>query len=120
MPRARKSYARLVWGKMSIATDILNLRSNKLSSVTTLIAALDRFHESPQEKALTRLFAVDEAVDLVLTNVAARAAEAMVAQQPITARAQRAMSIRRKSRRFNPGPSTLQRALFAASGGFTS
>jgi hypothetical protein len=31
------------WGEMGIATDILNLRNNQLSSVTMLISALERF-----------------------------------------------------------------------------
>ena len=100
---------------MGIATNILNLRHNQLSSVTTLIAALERLHETPREKIAARLLQVDEAADFVLTNVAAHAAEAMVAQQPTAARTQRALSIRRKNRRFNSGPSTLQRPLFAAS-----
>jgi hypothetical protein len=105
----------VVGEKMGIATDILNLRHNQFSSVTTLIAALERLHEAPREKIAARLFQVDEAADFVLTNVAAHAAEAMVAQQPTTARTQRTLSIRRKNRRFNSGPSTLQRLLFAAS-----
>ena len=112
--------SRLVGEKMGIATDILNLRHNRFSSVTTLIAALERFHGAPQEKLAAKLFRVDEATDLVLTNVAAHAAEAMVAQQPTTARTRRAISMRRKNRRFNSGPTTLQRPLFAALGRFLS
>jgi hypothetical protein len=105
---------------MGIATDILNLRHNQLSSVTTLLAALERLQGAPHEKVPARLFQVVEAADLVLTNVAAHAAEVMVARQASTARIQEAVSMRRKNRRFNSGPSTLQRALFAASGRFTS
>jgi hypothetical protein len=101
---------------MGIATDILTLRHNQFSSVTTLMAALERFHDAPPEKTAARLFQVDDAADLVLTNVAAHAAEAMFEQQPTTVRTQRAMLTRRRSRRFNPGPSVLQRPLFAASG----
>jgi hypothetical protein len=98
---------------MSIATDILNLRHNKLSSVTILISALERFHDSPHERAHSRLFQVDEAADLVLTNVAAHAAEALVSQQPTKGTTQRVISMRRKNRRLKTGPSTLQRQLFA-------
>jgi hypothetical protein len=105
---------------MGIATDILNLRRSRFSSVETLISALERFHDAPYEKLAARAFHVDEAADLVLTNVAAHAAEAMVAQQPTTSRTRRAISMRRKNRRFNSGSSTLQRPLFAALGRFVS
>ena len=105
---------------MGIATDILNLRSSKFSSVTTLIAAIERFHESPEGKGLSRLFQVEEAADVVLTNIAAHAAEAMAALQPTTGRTARAISARRRHRRFDSGPSTLQRSLFAAASGFVS
>jgi hypothetical protein len=105
---------------MGIATDILNLRHNQFSSVTTLIAALERFRDASPEKELARQFLVNEAADIVLVNVAAHAAEAMVEQQPTTVRTQRAISLRRKNRRFNSGPPTLQRQLFTASGRFVS
>jgi len=113
----QKSYARCrVMEDMGIATGILNLRSSKFSSVETLIAALERYRDAPPERALTRLFQVDEAADLVLTNVAAHAAETMVAQQPTADQIRTIASMRRKyRRRFNSGPSTLQRLLFAAS-----
>jgi hypothetical protein len=114
--QVRRSYQSrilaLCGGEMGIATDILNLRHNQLSSVTLLISALERFNNSPRERALNRLFQVDEAADLVLTNVAAHAAEALVAPQP-TGTTQRVISMRQRSRRFNSGPSTLQRQLFA-------
>jgi hypothetical protein len=103
----------LCGGEMGIATDILNLRHNHLSSVTLLISALERFNNSPHERALNRLFQVDEAADLVLTNVAAHAAEALVAPQPTKGTTQRVVSMRQRSRRFNSGPSKLQRQLFA-------
>jgi hypothetical protein len=112
-PYLSKSYPRHVWGNMGIATDILNLRHNQLSSVTLLISALERFNNSSHERALNRLFQVDEAADLVLTNVAAHAAEALVAPQPTKGTTQRVISMRQRSRRFNSGPSTLQRQLFA-------
>ena len=101
---------------MGIATDILNLRRSRFSSVEMLISALDRLHDAADlGKMAARLFRVEEATDLVLTNVAAHAAEAMVAEQPTPGRTKRAISTRRKNRRFNSGPST-QRALFAALG----
>jgi len=97
---------------MGIATDILNLRHDRLSSVSMLLSALERFYDSPQERAFNRRFQVDEAADLVLTNVAAHAADAIVSQQPATARIKRVLSMRR-NRRLKAGPSTLQRQLFA-------
>jgi hypothetical protein len=78
-----------------------------------LISALERLHDSPHDRALNRLFQVDEAADMVLTNVAAHAAEALVAQRLIGGGTQRALSMRRKNRRFRTDPSTLQRQLFA-------
>jgi hypothetical protein len=98
--------------EMGIATDILNLRHNQLSSVTLLISALERFNNSSHERALNRLFQVDEAADLVLTNVAAHAADALVSQRPTKGTTQRVISMRRKNRRLKTGPSTLQRQLF--------
>src|ERR1700750_1191333 len=88
VPYLSKSYPRLVCGgEMGIATDILNLRHNRISSVTMLISAIERYYASPSyERAMNRRFQVEEAVDLVLTNVAAHAAEALVTQQPITGR----------------------------------
>lgn len=106
--------------EMGIATDILNLRSSKFSSVTTLIAAIERFNEAPAGKGLSRLFQVEEAADIALANIAAHAAEAITTLQPTTGRTARAISARRRNRRFNSGPSTLQRSLFAAAGGFVS
>jgi hypothetical protein len=101
---------------MGIATDVLNLRRNQFSSITTLIAALERLHEASSENRLGREFQVYDAADAALVNVAAHAAQAMFDQQPTTVRTQRAIFTRPRSRRFNPGPSALQRPLFAASG----
>jgi hypothetical protein len=105
---------------MGIATDILNLRSSKFSSVAMLIAALERYYEASQDKAAYRLFQLEEAADIALTNIAAHAAEAMTALQPTAGRTARVSSMRRKHRRFNSGPSSLQRPLFAAAGGVVS
>ena len=100
------------WGDMGIATDILGLRRSRFSSVEKLISALERFHEAPYEKLSARAFFVDEAADLVLTNVAAHAVEAMGERPPTTARTQRPKALRRKTRRFSSDPSILQRPLF--------
>jgi hypothetical protein len=102
----------LCGGEMGIATDILNLRHDQLSSVTMLISALERLEDAHHDKVASRLFQAVEAADLVLTNVAAHAAEALVSQRPTKGTTQRVISMRRKNRRFKPGPST-QRLLFA-------
>lgn len=98
---------------MGIATDILNLRRSRFSSVETLISAIERFHDAPGDKLAARAFYVNEAADLVLTNVAAHAADATGEQRLTTARTQRAKARRRKTRRFKSGPSSQQRPLFA-------
>lgn len=59
---------------MSIATEILNMRRNRESSVKALIGAIEWYEVSA---TLHRHWAMLEAIDLVLTNVAAYAADAM-------------------------------------------
>jgi len=56
---------------MSLATDILHLRGNQSSSVSTLIAMID-WQKASQDKehVMSRGFAVAEAADDVLMNVA--------------------------------------------------
>jgi len=62
---------------MSIATEILGLRKDKLSSVERLLAAIEWQNGACElDHLLYRGVAVREAADLVLTNVAAYAAEA--------------------------------------------
>lgn len=109
-----------VGAEMGIATDILNLRSSQFSSVTTLMAAIDRFLEAPEGKGHFRLFQLEEATDIALTNIAAHAAEAMTALQPNSGRMARAISVRRTRHRFDSGPSTSQRSLFATATRFVS
>jgi hypothetical protein len=109
----------VVGEKMGIASDILNLRDSQFSSVETLIAALERFHDASPENQFKREFLVHKAADIALTNIAAHAGEAIAALQATLARTQRAIPIRRRSRRSTSGP-TLQRPLFAAVGRFVS
>jgi hypothetical protein len=98
---------------MSIATEILNLRQNQLSSVAALLAALD-WQKSAQidDHFLYRGHAVTEAGDRVLLNVAAHAADAL--NEPPTIRRTRrfVLPFRRKPRRTDPGE-LHQRRLFA-------
>jgi hypothetical protein len=99
---------------MGIATDILALRHRHFSSVIVLCAALERVHDAPEEKRSARAFLAMETADLVLANVAAHAAEAML-ENPKIAKTRRAGVLsRRRSRRFDARPSSQQRALFAS------
>ncbi len=102
---------------MSIATDILSLRQNQSSSVKTLMAMLN-WQKAAQDEGhfLSRGFAVTEAADLVLLNVATHAAEAL-SEPPAIPRTRRALSTsRRKRRRSDPGQ-LHQRRLFAPTAG---
>ena len=107
---------------MSVATEILSLRQNRSSSVETLLAAIE-WEKAAQEEEhiLSRRYAVREAADIVLLNVAVHAAEAL-SEPPVIRRTRRGLlSCWRKPRRSNPGscisvgcsPSeNLSRALF--------
>ena len=97
---------------MGIAADILGLRNNHFSSVAELLAALEQVYEAPIDKTSARVFIASQAADLVLTNVAAHAAEALGGQREIRETRRVALSSRRRNRRLDSGPSR-QRALFA-------
>jgi hypothetical protein len=65
------------------------------------------------DKISARVFVASQVADLVLTNVAAHAAEAL-SEQPQVRKARRVVSsTRRKNRRFDLGSSSQQRILFA-------
>jgi hypothetical protein len=98
---------------MGIASDILALRGQHFSSVAELLAALDQVCEAPVDKISARVFLAGAAADLVLTNVAAHAAEAMseLATNRQTPRA--SSPSRRKSRRSVQPALPRQRILFA-------
>ncbi len=86
---------------MTIATQILGLRQNQSSSVKTLIAMLD-WQKAAQDDShiLSRGFAVTQAVDHVLLNVAVHVAEALNEPPPIL-RARHAVSPSRRKRRLS-------------------
>ena len=91
-------------GNMTIATEILSLRQNQSSSVETLLAAIEWERAAQDEKhILSRHYAVREAADIVLLNVAVHAADAL--SQPTVLRGTRRGLFRllRKPRRSNPG-----------------
>ena len=98
---------------MGIAADILGLRNQHFSSVTELLAALEQVADAPVDKISARVFLASAAADLVLTNVAAHAAEAL--SEPATNRKTRraALPPRRKNRRSDLGLQPRQRILFA-------
>jgi hypothetical protein len=98
---------------MGIATDILGLRNHHFSSVAELLAALEQVHEAPVDKISARVFLAGEAADVVLTNVAAHAAEALSEQPQIRKTRRVASAARRRNRRFDAGAVSRQRVLFA-------
>jgi hypothetical protein len=96
---------------MGIAADILALRNHHFSSVTELLAALDQVCDAPVDKISSRVFLASAAADLVLTNVAAYAAEAL-SKPPTTRKTRRAASpSRRKNRRRDQDLPPRQRVL---------
>jgi hypothetical protein len=88
---------------MGIAADILGLRNHHFSSVAELLSALDC--DAPVDRIAARVFLAGAAVDLVMTNVAAHAAEAL-SEQPTNRKT------RRKNRRSVQGLPPRQRILF--------
>ena len=113
VPRRNKTVAGLVGDVMSIATEILTLRRNQFSSVQTLLAAIE-WERSAQddEHLLSRGFAVSEAADLVLLNVAAHAADAL--SEPPVIRKTRRVALASWWKRRGQGPGQMhQRRLFA-------
>ena len=98
---------------MGIVADILGLRENHFSSVTELLSALDQVCEAPVDKIAARVFMAGAAADLVLTNVAAHAAEAL-SELPTNRKTLRAASSsRRKNRRSAQNLPPRQRILLA-------
>jgi hypothetical protein len=96
---------------MGIAADILGLRDHHFSSVAELLSALDQVCDAPVDRIPARVFLAGAAADLVLTNVAAHAAEAL-SDQPTNRKARRvASSPRRKNRRSVQGLPPRQRIL---------
>ena len=98
---------------MGIASDILGLRDHHFSSVAELLSALEQVCDAPVDKIAARVFLVGAAADLMLTNVAAHAAEAL-SELPTNRRTRRARSSsRRKNRPSVQGKPPRQRILLA-------
>jgi len=91
---------------MSITTDILSLRRDRSSSVETLLALIGWEHQAwTRNHKMSRHYAVEQAADVVLMNVAAHAAEAdKYLTAPDSAGPEsRAVAGTRKRRRTGPG-----------------
>ena len=86
-----------------MVTEILDLRSNRISSVETLLAALE-WQKAAQydEHILLRDYDVTQAADLVLLNVAAHALEMQI-EPPVRGTRRALLPFRRKPRRSDPG-----------------
>jgi len=98
---------------MGIGADILGLRNHHFSSVAELLSALDQVCDAPPDKIAARVYSAGAAADLVLTNVAAHAAEAL-SEQPANRKTRRSPSpSRRKNRRSVQGLPPRQCILFA-------
>ena len=99
---------------MSIATEILSLRRDQSSSVSALIGALEweRAAHNADHKMM-RHHAVLQIADVVLSNVAAHAAEAL-SEPPAIRKTRRAILpfLRKRHRSSDPGE-LRQRRLFA-------
>jgi hypothetical protein len=97
---------------MSVVTDILNLRRNQTSSVELFLSALEwQKCATEAEHILSRGYAVTEAADLILLNVAAHAAEALAEPRTIRKARRSVPTSRRNRRRSDSGP--LQQRRFA-------
>jgi hypothetical protein len=97
---------------MSITTDILSLRQKQSSSVRNLIAMRD-WQKAAQDEGhyLSRGFAVMEAADLVLLNVAVHVAETL--SEPPTIRKTRRTVLSSRRKRHSDPSKFHQRRLFA-------
>jgi len=99
---------------MNLVSEILDLRRNTFSSAARLMAALNR-QGCPTDQCVhapMRDYAVREAADLMLLNVAAHAAEALNQPPTIHKTRRTVVPFRRKQRRSDPGQ-LRQRRLFA-------
>lgn len=98
---------------MSISTEILDLRRDRSSSVSALIAAMEWECAAEDDmRMLARGHEVMRIADLVLLNVAAHAADALRDLPTIPATRRAWLPFRRNRRR--PDPAQLhQRRLFA-------
>jgi hypothetical protein len=98
---------------MSIVAEILSLRRSQTSSVEILLGALD-WQKSAQDKQhiLARGYAVFEAADMVLLNVAAHAAGTLN-EPPRVRRTRHAVPSSRRNRRRTDSGQSHQRMLFA-------
>ena len=98
---------------MSIVSEILSLRSNQASTVSTLFALLE-WQKAAQDDGhiLSRGYAVADRADSLLLSVAAHAAD--VLNEPPTTRSTRcAILMSRRQRRHSDTSQLHQRSLFA-------
>lgn len=98
---------------MSIASEILNLRRDRLCSVSALIAAMEWECAAEDDiRTLARGHEVMRVADLVLLNVAAHAADALRDLPTVLGTRRASLPVRRKRRRPDAGQ-LHQRRLFA-------
>ena len=98
---------------MSLGTDLLNLRRNKISTVATLLSGMERLATARSETTLmTRAFALNELADAVLAQVAVHALDACWDDLPPPKARRDSTSSRRRLRLTDAGR-LHQRQLFA-------
>jgi len=98
---------------MSMATEILTLRNNQMSSVEILLGAIDWQNAAQDDDHfLSRGYDVTVAADLVLLNVAVYAAEAL-SEPPKIRRTRSTLLPFRRKRHGSDAGQLRQRTLFA-------
>jgi len=99
---------------MGLGTDLLNLRSSRLSTVEALMAGIDRLVEAQSDvQIMNRAFLLKGLGDAVLSKVAVYALESSWGDKPPLRKARRTSAAsRRRSRGWDIGQ-IYQRRLFA-------
>jgi len=98
---------------MSLGGDLLNLRRSNLSTMTVLLAGIERLAGAKTElKAMSRAFELKELSDAVLMKVAVYALEAYWGDQLLRRARRAAVGANRRTRRPDLGQ-LHQRRLFA-------
>jgi len=100
---------------VSIAAELLSLRSDQTSSVSMLLSAIDWARATKNTGIkMMRSHGIKQAADLVLLNVAAHAQGALLQNEtPVQPRNRPWAAYPRRRRRSDPGMSQRQQRLFA-------
>lgn len=98
---------------MTLGTDLLNLRRNRMSTVLTLISGIERLAAARSETTMMmRAYSLSELGDAVLANVAVHALQAYWGDTPLRSTRRASATNRRRTRRIETA-NLYQRRLFA-------